>query len=76
MTAEVEERVAKQRAMREAGPDPTPDPLPLALVREIARAAKPISTWDFECVCDCPISTRTPVGTCPSCARLFDVRMA
>jgi hypothetical protein len=72
---EVRDRVERQRVMRDAPTDPTPDPLPL-LMREIARQAKPFSTWDFECVCHCPISTRVPVGTCPSCARQFDVRMS
>lgn len=69
---EAARRVDHQRAMRDTLREPDPECGPL-IQREIERRAKPVSTFEFECACGCPISTRAREGVCPSCGTQFDL---
>jgi hypothetical protein len=69
----LERRIERRKLERERGAEMERVGVPAAVRQEQEKRAKAISTYEFECVCGCPISTRAKDGTCPSCARKFDV---
>ena len=72
--AEITARVERQRSLREAGSLREPDPaVPVPVAQWQEENAKRLSTYHFTCKCTCPIVTRAKTGTCPNCARLFEL---
>ena len=69
----VDSRVAAQRAYRDVGCVRSDPPTPPALMQEIERNARSISTYSLECVCGCPIVTRVTQFSCPSCGRQIEL---